>query len=106
MKVIALFTIALGMLLSSCRTHNTVTSSDLNAAQSYVDTTKTVADTAGRKQTDIDTTKNRVAYEGVGVIEFVEGGGKVNIAPDGKVTLEGVKNIKGQHKGSVAQDKG
>ncbi|MDE6644512.1 MAG: hypothetical protein K2J97_00315 [Muribaculaceae bacterium] len=47
-----------------------------------------------------------VAFEGSNVIEFVDGGGKVNIAPDGNVTLEGVKNIKGQHKGSIAQDKG
>ena len=43
--------------LYSCKTHKTVTASDLNAAQSYVDTTKTVADTAGRKQTNTDITK-------------------------------------------------
>ena len=46
------------------------------------------------------------AFEGRKLIEFVEGGGKVNIAPDGNVTLEGVKSIKSQRKGSVAQDKG
>lgn len=92
--------------LYSCKTHKTVTASDLNAAQSYVDTTKTVADTAGRKQTNTDTTTNRVAYEGGGVIEFVEGGGKVSIDKAGNVTFDGVRNVKGQHKGSIAQDKG
>lgn len=92
--------------LYSCKTHKTVTASDLNAAQSYVDTTKTVADTAGRKQTNTDITKKRVAYESVGVIEFVEGGGKVSIDRAGNVTFDGVKNVKGQRKGSIAQDKG
>ena len=98
--------VSMAVSLCSCRTHNTVTSSDLNAAQSYVDTTKTVGDTASHKANTIDTTKTAAAFEGSNVIEFVEGGGKVNIAPDGKVTLEGVKNIKGQHKGSIAHDKG
>lgn len=42
----------------------------------------------------------------VGVIEFVEGGGKVSIDKAGNVTFDGVKNVKGQHKGSIAQDKG
>lgn len=92
--------------LLSCRTQKIVANTDLNAAQSYVDTTKTVADTASHKQTNTDTTKNRVAYEGVGVIEFVEGGGKVSIDKAGNVTFDGVKNVKGQHKGSIAQDKG
>lgn len=92
--------------LYSCKTHKTVTTSDLDVTQSYIDTTKTVADTAGRKQTNTDTTKNRIDYEGVGVIEFVEGGGKVSIDKAGNVTFDGVKNVKGQHKGSIAQDKG
>lgn len=92
--------------LYSCKTHKAVTASDLNAAQSYVDTTKTVADTASHKANTIDTTKMAAAFEGRKLIEFVEGGGKVNIAPDGNVTLEGVKSIKSQRKGSVAQDKG
>lgn len=92
--------------LFSCRTHKTVTATDQSSTISYVDTTKTVADTAGRKQTNTDTTKNRVVYEGVGVIEFVESGGKVSIDKAGNVTFDGVKNVKGQHKGSIAQDKG
>ena len=92
--------------LYSCRTHKTVTASDLSSTMSFVDTTKLVGDTNSHKATTIDTTKTAATSEGSGMIEFVEGGGKVNIAPDGNVTLEGVKNIKGQHKGSVAQDKG
>lgn len=92
--------------LLSCRTQKIVANTDQSSSLSYADTTKTVADTAGRKQTNTDTTKNRVAYEGVGVIEFVEGGGKVSIDKAGNVTFDGVKNVKGQHKGSIAQDKG
>lgn len=92
--------------LFSCRTQKTVTSTDRDSSLSYSDTTKTVADTIGHKQTTTDTTKTAAAYEGVGVIEFVEGGGKVSIDTAGNVTFEGVKNIKGQHKGAIAQDKG
>lgn len=92
--------------LFSCRTQKTVTTTDRDSSLSYADTTKTVADTAGRKQIDTDTTKTAVNYEGVGVIEFVEGGGKVSIDSAGNVTFEGVKNIKGQRKGNIAQDKG
>ena len=92
--------------LFSCRTHKTVTATDQSSTISFVDTTKLVGDTASHKANTIDTTKTAAAFEGSGMIEFVEGGGKVNIDPDGNVTLEGVKNIKGRHKGSVAQDKG
>lgn len=92
--------------LFSCRTQKAVTTTDRDSSLSYADTTKTVADTTGRKQIDTDTTKTTVNYEGVGVIEFVEGGGKVSIDSAGNVTFEGVKNIKGQRKGNIAQDKG
>ena len=105
-RLLLLAAVGVAGCLYSCKTHKTVTASDLNAAQSYVDTTKTVADTAGRKQTNTDTTKNRVAYEGVGVIEFVEGGGKVSIDKAGNVTFDGVKNVRGQRKGNIEQDKG
>lgn len=92
--------------LFSCRTQKAVTTTDRDSSLSYADTTKIVADTASRKQTDADTTKTAINYEGVGVIEFVEGGGKVSIDSAGNVTFEGVKNIKGRRKGCIAQDKG
>ena len=92
--------------LLSCRTQKIVANTARDSSLSYADTTKTVADTAGRKQTDTDTTKTAAAYEGVGVIEFVDGGGKVSIDSAGNVTFEGVKNIKGQRKGNIEQDKG
>lgn len=107
MKRLTLITaVGVAACLYSCKTHKTVTASDLNTAQSYVDTTKTVADTSSHKQTDTDTTKTTATYEGGGLIKFVEGGGKVSIDKAGNVTFEGVKNIKGQHKGTIAQDKG
>lgn len=98
--------VGMAVCLFSCRSHKAVTAIDQNSTLSYVDTTKTEADTASRKQTDTDTTKTAATYEGVGVIEFIEGGGKVSIDSAGNVTFEGVKNIKGQHKGTIAQDKG
>ncbi len=85
--------------LFSCRTQKVMTSTDQNSTLSYADTTS-------RKQTDTDTTKTAITYEGVGIMEFVEGGGKVSIDSAGNVTFEGVKNIKGQHKECMAQDKG
>lgn len=107
MKRLRLIAVAgVAACLFSCKTHKTVTATDQSSTISFVDTTKTVADTAGRKQTDTDTTKTTVNYEGVGVIEFVEGGGKVSIDSAGNVTFEGVKNIKGQRKGNIEQDKG
>lgn len=90
----------------SCRTQKAVTATDQKSTLSYADTTKIVADTTDRTQNDTDTTKTAATYEGVGLIEFVEGGGKVSIDSAGNITFEGVKNIKGQRKGSIAQDKG
>lgn len=102
--ITAAFVAALCLL--SCRTQKAVTTTDQSSEASYVDTTKTVADSARYIQTDTDTTRTSATYEGVGVIEFVEGGGKVSIDSAGNVTFEGVKNIKGQRKGNIAQDKG
>lgn len=98
--------IGVAVCLFSCRTQKAVTNTDQSSNLSYVDTTKTVADTAGHTQTDTDTTKTAAAYEGVEVIEFVKGGGKVSIDTAGNITFEGVKNIKGRHKGTIEQDKG
>lgn len=94
------------IMICSCRTQKAVTATDRNSSLSYADTTKIVADTIGYKQTDTDTTKTVATYEGIGLIEFVDGGGKVSIDSAGNVTFEGVKNIKGKRKGSIAQDKG
>lgn len=90
----------------SCRTQKAETAADRDSSLSYADTTKIVADTTGRAQNDTDTTKTAATYEGIGLIEFVDGGGKVSIDSAGNVAFEGVKNIKGKHKGSIAQDKG
>lgn len=92
--------------LFSCRTQKAVTTTDRDSSLSYADTTKTVADTTALRQADTYTAKTAVNYEGVGVIDFVEGGGKVSIDSVGNITFEGVKNIQGQRKGNIAQDKG
>ncbi len=90
--------------LLSCRTQKTMTDADLNSTLSYADTTKTVVDTDIHKRIDTDTTQTAATYEGVGVIEFVDGGGKVSIDSTGIVIL-GVKNIKSRRKGSFVQKK-
>ena len=93
------------LILLSCKSKQSiVTESD--ASSSITDTTKILAYINTYSALTIDTTKTDTTYEGVGVIEFVEGGGKVSIDSAGNVTFEGVKNIKGQHKGSIAQNKG
>lgn len=94
------------IMICSCSTQKSVTNTDRDSSLSYADTTKIVADTTGYKQTDTDTTKTVVTYEGIGLIDFVDGGGKVSIDSAGNVAFEGVKNIKGKRKGSIAQDKG
>lgn len=106
--LIANMTIALMALIMicSCSTQKSVTNTDRDSSLSYADTTKIVADTTGYKQTGTDTTKTVATYEGIGLIEFVVGGGKVSIDSACNVTFEGVKNIKGKHKGSIAQGKG
>lgn len=103
MFVGAAFVAALCML--SCRTQKVATT-DRSSEASYVDTTKTVADSARYTQTDTDTTRTSATYEGVGVIEFVETGGKVSIDTAGNISFEGVRNIRGRRKGTAAQDKG
>ena len=103
-----MFLVAVGVMvcLFSCRTPKSLMNTYQNSTLLYADTTKTVADTTSYKQTDIDTTRTAATYEGVGLIEFVDGGGKVSIDTAGNVTFEGVKNIKGQRKGNIAQGKG
>lgn len=107
MKRLTLIVVAsVATCLFSCRTQKAMTTTDRDSSLSYADTTKTVADTIGHKQTYTDTTNTSAAYEGVGIIEFVEVGGKVNIDNSGNITFEGVKNIKGEHKGTITQNKG
>lgn len=105
-RLLLIAAVGVAACLFSCRTHKAVTAIDQNSTLSYADTTRTEADTTSRKHTDTNTTKTAATYEGVGIMEFVEGGGKVSIDSAGNVIFEGVKNIKGQHKGTIAQDKG
>lgn len=92
--------------LFSCRTHKTVTDVDQSSTISFIDTTKLVSDTAVHKANAIDTTKTTATLEGGSIIEFVEGGGKVSITPEGNVILAGVKSITERHNDTLAQDKG
>lgn len=92
--------------LLSCRTQKAVTTTGQSSEASYVDTTKTITDSARFIQTNTDTTSTSVSYEGVGVIDFVETGGKVSIDSAGNITLEGVRNIRGRRKGTAAQKEG
>lgn len=105
-RLTLIFAVGAATCILSCRTQKAVTATDQNSSLSYADTTKIVADTTGHTQNDTDTTKTAATYEGVGLIEFVEGGGKVSIDSAGNITFEGVKNIKRRRKGSIAQDKG
>ena len=98
--------VILTLSMPSCRSSKTTAAIERSSAQTYTDTTRTEISSRVRSEAAIDTTKTAAAFEGNNVIEFVEGGGKINIAPDGNVTLEGVKNMRGQHKGSVLQENG
>lgn len=106
MKPICLLAAIAVLPLFSCRTHKTITESETTASASYTDTTKTVADAVTRTLTETDTTKTTGAVESRGVIEFVEGGGKVSIDTAGNVTLNGVKSIKGQRQANASQENG
>lgn len=101
-----LFCMAAAACLLSCRTQKAVTATDQRSEVSYVDTTQTVTDTTRYTQTETDTTRTSAAYEGVGVIEFVETGGKVSIDSAGNVTFEGVRNIRGRCKGTATRENG
>lgn len=91
--------------LFSCRSKQAIVT-ESSSVVSVTDTTKVIADTANYRRAETDTTKTAGHFEGGGKVEFVEGGGKVSIDTAGNVTLEGVKNIKHHHKGSVTQGKG
>lgn len=101
-----LFCMAAAVCLLSCRTQKAVTATDHNSAARYVDTTQTVADTVRCTLTETDTSRTTATYEGVGVMEFVETGGKVSIDSAGNVTFEGVRNIRGRSKGTAARENG
>lgn len=101
-----LFCMAAAACLLSCRTQKAVTATDQRSEVSYVDTTQTVTATTRYTQTETDTTRTSAAYEGVGVIEFVETGGKVSIDSAGNVTFEGVRNIRGRCKGTATRENG
>lgn len=101
-----LFCMAAAACLLSCRTQKIGTTTGKSSEASYVDTTKTVTDSARYTQTDTDTTRTSATYEGVGVIDFVETGGKVSIDTAGNITFEGVRNIRGRCTGTAAQEKG
>lgn len=92
--------------LLSCRTQKAITTTDQSSEARYVDTTQTVADTVRCTLTETDTSRTTATYEGVGVIDFVETGGKVSIDTAGNITFEGVRNIRGRRKGTAAQEKG
>lgn len=97
---------AAAVCLLSCRTQKAITTTDQSSEARYVDTTQTVADTVRCTLTETDTSRTTATYEGVGVIDFVETGGKVSIDTAGNITFEGVRNIRGRRKGTAAQEKG
>lgn len=105
-RLMLISAVGVAVCLFSCRAQKATINTDRDSSLSYADTTKTVSDTSGHKAHTIDTTKTAATFEGSNVIEFVEGGGKVSIGQDGNVILDGVKNIKGQRKGSAEQDTG
>lgn len=104
-RLTLLAAVSMAVCLFSCRSKQAIVT-DSNNVVSITDTTKVVSDTATYRHTETDTTKTAGHYEGGGMVEFVEGGGKVSIDTAGNVTIEGVKNIKGAHRGSLTQDKG
>lgn len=107
MKIVIHFAvIGAAAFLFSCANSKKVTQTATDASQSYVDTTKTVADTTTHRRTDIDTTKTVGTAESGEVIQFVEGGGKVSIDPAGNVTIEGVRQINAGHKSTIEQNRG
>ena len=72
-----------------------------NTTASLIDTTHTVADTMGAVSNYTDTTTTTQNVEQSATIEFVDGGGTVNIDTAGNVTMHGVKSIKGMGKADV-----
>lgn len=96
----------MALCLISCVTNKKAATTHSSSVVEYIDTTKDRADTTDIKATFVDTTKTEVIGVSGGVIEFVEGGGKVSIDTAGNVTIEGVRNIKGRHKENIKHDKG
>lgn len=91
--------------LISCKAHKAVVTESVENLQ-RTDTTKTTIDTLTHRQQTTDTTKTAATFEGGGMVEFVEGGGKVTIDSAGNVTLSGVKGIRGHRKADIAQVNG
>lgn len=95
----------LAVCLLSCKSKQAVVT-EQNRTVSVTDTTKVNITAATHLRTRIDTTKTAGQFEGGGMVEFVECGGTVSIDTAGNIKMDGVKNIKGNRRGSFAQDKG
>lgn len=90
--------LAVSLCLGSCRAHKSVSSAtDTDYSQTLRDTTEVVADTASFTLTETDTASASLSSELDGLVEFVEGGGRVSIDSAGNVALEGVKSIRVHH---------
>lgn len=94
-----IFIILAALMLIGCRAKQTAIKE--NTTASLIDTTHTVADTMSAVSNYIDTTTATQHVEQSAMIEFVDGGGTVNIDTAGNVTMQGVKSIKGMGKADV-----
>ena len=86
------------LILGSCRAHKTMASATYtDYAQTLRDTAEVVADTASSTLSETDTASASLSSELDGLVEFVEGGGRVSIDSAGNVALEGVRSIRVHH---------
>lgn len=94
-----IFIILAALMLIGCRAKQTAIKD--NTTASLIDTTHTVADTISAVSNYIDTTTATQHVEQSATIEFVDGGGTVNIDTAGNITIQGLKSIKGTGKADV-----
>lgn len=98
--IVALLSITL--FACGCKSSRLVEESNV----SVIDTTKTTIDSLVKNTTETDTTKTEIETEQSAVIEFVDGGGTVNIDSAGNIILTGVQSIKGSLNQSISQQNG
>jgi hypothetical protein len=91
---------------AGCSSRKAVTATEIANDVSVADTAALTIDATLSTTTTVDTTKTVGKHESTDVVEFVEGGGRVNIDSAGNVTIEGVKIINSNRKSRNEQRKG
>lgn len=93
-RTIPAATLAVLLVLPSCRSHSSATTGRRDTTTHYTDTTRTTADTLRHRLTVITADTACTSADGILLVEFTDSGGTAHIDSAGRLTLRGVKTLR------------